>query len=525
MEAERRGDGAGHAAGRRGEGGLLELGHHAALAEPAEVAAQVLVALVGRVLARGVGEGDLAALDAGLHFAGLRLGARREQDVAGADRRGVAGLDAHDAGDVGLVAGHHRPDHAALGEVAVDGRRQLGGQVARADELGLGGGAERVAARERQRVGCGAEAVHHRVELVGGPRRVGGGGVLGEADVLDRVGRLALVVLDVVAVVAPVVAVGDLDLVVRDGGVAEADQLGGGLPVLADELVAHLARRHARGRRDEGRELGLAPVPADLLLDGLELVGELAVRVFHHLLERRAVDAAVAVGEDLRDERVGVVAGDEGEHLLVGHLDAEAVHLALDERVVDEAVEDAVLDLALLRAGHLEALGLVRVELLLDGAVVELALDGDAVHLADGAPVRAHADGVEGARVLEGPEAAEGDHQNADEEAACALPNAVHHSHVAPPPRVLSLESVGAALKSEAPEPQRADADGRLEGAGKIQETGRAPEGKNQRSRVGLRIARERGAGTWQTRDRVSRLGRGRGALFLRLTSSPRPPR
>ncbi|HXT19201.1 MAG TPA: hypothetical protein VN923_00475 [Thermoanaerobaculia bacterium] len=75
-----------HLADRGAEGGLIEGGHHAAAAEPAEVAAALGVAAVGRHRGRHLGE-VLAGVEPLLRH--RRLGLGLDQDVAGVDLLGL----------------------------------------------------------------------------------------------------------------------------------------------------------------------------------------------------------------------------------------------------------------------------------------------------------------------------------------------------------------------------------------------------------------------------------------------------
>ena len=297
----------------------------------------------------------------------------------------VGAADARDLRDHGLTARDERPDDAADLGPRVDGVGELGSEVGRWRELRGRDGAEGVLRRECAGI---LRRLELTAELAKGRQRAAGVGLgrrLGERDVLDGRGRLALEVVGVVAVVALEVGVADLDLAVGHVGVAERDEARVGPAGAADELALDLGFAHADAGVDHRVQLGLAAPLADLLLqrDELRLQLRVLIGAVDELAEARAVHAALAVGEQLADDGVRVVARDELDDLGVGDLDPEAFHLLLAERVVHERVEDLVLDLGADGLGDLDALLLVELHALLDGLVVELGRDLLAVHDGD----------------------------------------------------------------------------------------------------------------------------------------------
>ncbi len=346
--------------------------------------------------------------------------------MAGADGGRLGRPDAGDLHELCLIADEDGADDAAHGRVREDGFGDFRGEGACVHVLAGVGDEREVLRHERGVVGGGGEAGAEVAEVVEDGGRVLGAGLLRERDEVDGGGPLAGEFLAVVVVERLEVAVGHGDGAVRDVGVAEGDVLSLRRLVAADVLSVHLGVGDADGGAEQGVELLGAALGAEVVLDGDEV--RRRVGVVDDALELGAVDPALPIGEELGDDGVGVRPHEHVADLGVGDGDAEPVHLALAEAVLDEPVVDHVGVLVAdgLRGGLAAAL-LVGPDFLLERLRVLLVRDRLAIHDGDVLPLL-EPDVVEGSRILKHPESAEREDEDPEDHPR-ALAHLGHYAH------------------------------------------------------------------------------------------------
>ena len=186
---------------------------------------------------------------------------------------------------------------------------------------------------------------------------------------------------------------------------------------------------------EDGRRRGVGHGGGGLDAAGEEVAGRLAAQ---QLLEVGGAEAGALEGGDVGlavEAAVGALEGGGGHHLgahgVVAGGEAEALRLAVEGGVVDEAREHHAVDAVLARLGHGErAAGLLGegAQLLLHGADVVLGGDGDVADAGD--PVAG--DAAAGADAEAGEADDEGGEQGVDQHAGAPVAEGSEHAGRSP---------------------------------------------------------------------------------------------